>query len=194
LKGLVLSDFRLPLDEPLFRALNQPLAGWLDALWVLASDRTFGAVLGVLAAALLVARFQRRAAPALLQLGLAVGLTDLLGARVLKPLVGRTRPSFALPPEAVRVLAPAADVGSMPSLHAANAFAAATVVALLVPRAGWVAFPIAALIALSRVGVGVHWPSDILAGALGGAGLGCAVVLLARWRWPGVATQDRPPS
>jgi undecaprenyl-diphosphatase len=179
-----LTDFRLPLDEPLFRAVNQLQVGWLDALFVLASSRVFGGVLLGAFGLLLLGRYRRRALPALLQLGVAVALTDQLGARVWKPLVGRLRPSFALPPEAVRVLAPAANVGSMPSLHAANAFAAATVVALLVPRAGWVTLPLATLIAVSRVGVGVHWPSDVVVGAVYGSLLAWAVVVLVRWRWP----------
>jgi undecaprenyl-diphosphatase len=102
-----------------------------------------------------------------------------MGARVLKPGFARLRPSFALS-DAVRVLSPAADVGSMPSLHAANAFAVAVVVTMAWPRAGLVALPVAGLIAVSRVGVGVHWPSDVLAGALYGALVGVLVVLSAR--------------
>ena len=93
----------------------------------------------------------------------------------------------------VRVVAPAANVGSMPSLHSANAFAVATVTALLVPRAGWVTYPLAALIAISRVGVGVHWPSDILAGAVIGSVVGWVVVRLARRWMPAVPRPAAPP-
>lgn len=133
---------------------------------------------------------RRRAVLPIAQLAAAIGLADSLGARVLKPWFGRMRPSFALTEPLVRVLSPAANVGSMPSLHSANAFAMATVVTLAIPRAGFVAVPLATLIALSRVGVGVHWPSDVLAGALYGAGVGATIVFLSRR----VLQRRAPPS
>lgn len=176
--GLI--DFRWAWDEAAFHAVNGLGVSWLDALWVLASSKVFGfAVLAAMAVALVVA-LRRGSLVPLVQLGVAVGLSDALGARVLKPLIGRMRPSYALSSELVRVLAPAADVGSMPSIHAANAFAAATVVTLVRPRFGLVAMPLAVLVAVSRVGVGVHWPSDVLAGAVVGVLVGVGVVLVTR--------------
>ncbi len=53
----------------------------------------------------------------------ALVMSDLVGAQVLRPLFGRMRPCFALPSGTVRWLAPSSDVGSLPSLHAANFFA-----------------------------------------------------------------------
>ena len=55
------------------------------------------------------------------------------------------------------------------------AFACATVLALAVPRLRWPLFALAALIAFSRVYVGVHYPLDVLAGAALGVTLGLAV-------------------
>ena len=59
--------------------------------------------------------------------------------------------------------------GSFPSGHASAAFACATVIYWASPRAGIPAFVLAALVAWSRVYVGVHWPSDVLGGYLLGA-------------------------
>jgi len=62
---------------------------------------------------------------------------------------------------------------SLPSGHAATSFAAAVALAHYVPaRVAPLLFVLAALIAWSRVYVGVHYPSDIVAGALLGVGVG----------------------
>jgi undecaprenyl-diphosphatase len=68
----------------------------------------------------------------------------------------------------------------MPSGHAATAAAAAGVVALLHPRRRLPLAPLVAAIALSRVYLGVHYPSDVLAGAALGLAIAWAVVALAR--------------
>jgi undecaprenyl-diphosphatase len=63
---------------------------------------------------------------------------------------------------------------SFPSGHTATAFALATVLSLWYPRwtAAWLA--LAAVVGWSRVGLGSHFPSDVVAGAV----LGSAVVLV----------------
>lgn len=176
-----LRDYRWPLDEALFHAINGLGWSWLDAVWVVTTNKEFAfAVLGLLAAAFAL-KHRLAAVWAFLTVGLSIAVTDALGSQVLKPAFGRMRPSFALTPEQVRVLSPASNVGSMPSLHAANAFAVATCVAVAWPRAGWLLMPVALTISLSRVGVGVHWPTDLLAGALYGVAIGLPMGLLLRW-------------
>ena len=63
---------------------------------------------------------------------------------------------------------------SFPSDHAAIAFALATVIALIEPRAGVWFLALAFLVAIARVVVGVHYPSDIIVGSI----LGILVALL----------------
>jgi membrane-associated phospholipid phosphatase len=77
---------------------------------------------------------------------------------------------------------------SFPSGHATVAFACATVLALAVPRLRWPLFALAAAIAWSRVYVGVHYPGDVLAGAVLGVGIATALRMLA-----GALRRSGPP-
>jgi len=68
---------------------------------------------------------------------------------------------------------------SFPSGHATVSFACAAVLALAVPRLRVPLYALAALIAFSRVYVGVHYPFDVLGGALLGVGIAIALRMLA---------------
>jgi undecaprenyl-diphosphatase len=70
----------------------------------------------------------------------------------------------------------------MPSNHASNAFAfAMTLWFMLRSRLSPLFLAAAALIGLSRISVGVHYPSDVLVGAVLGTGVAYASVRLYRW-------------
>lgn len=102
---------------------------------------------------------------------------DLL-ALGLKAATGRPRP-FETIPQADPLIG--ATVGqSMPSGHAATSFAGAVVLSYLQPRSAPYMFLLAVAIAFSRIYVGVHYPSDVAAGAALGAAVGLAGVLLLR--------------
>ena len=87
----------------------------------------------------------------------------LLAAAALGALVDRARP-FVAHPDVHRFITHAADSG-FPSDHAAASFAIATSVVLFARRMGVVLLIAATLLAVSRVAVGVHYPTDVLAGA-----------------------------
>jgi undecaprenyl-diphosphatase len=100
--------------------------------------------------------------------------------RGLKHLVGRERPYVARP-EPEPLLTPDLDL-SFPSGHASTSFAGATLLALLLPSFAIPFYVLAALIAWSRVYVGVHYPLDILAGAMLGVGVALLATALLRLR------------
>jgi undecaprenyl-diphosphatase len=172
-------DHHTALEELVFRRMNAGGGRLLDALAVAVSTRWFGVAVAVaLAAAIAIACGRRRAA-LILALGVALAVSDLVGAQVFRPLFGRMRPCFALA-GTMRQLVPVSDVGSIPSLHASNFFAMAAV-AWAAGRRLWIAgVAVAALVAWSRVYLGVHWPTDVLAGAAWGTACGLAAVALAR--------------
>ena len=100
----------------------------------------------------------------------AAAIAGLLFQKAFKTALARTRPCFVDGGPAQR--APIPDAGSFPSGHTLHATLAMVAIAAHVPAAATVFVPAAVLIAWSRVALGVHYPSDVAAGAALGAGLG----------------------
>lgn len=174
------------LDESLFRFINQTLSNPLfDVFMPWLSGNRILIPIGILAAAVFVWRGKGRAVLFLLLLAIAFGVTDGLVCNTLKHAIGRVRPCAAL--ENVHLLVGCGANGSMPSAHAGNMFAAAMVAFLFYRRSAWVMFPLAAAVGFSRIANGVHYPSDVVVGAILGMGTGFAVVftLNALWRFIG---------
>jgi membrane-associated phospholipid phosphatase len=174
------------LDVSLFRLVNHSLSNPLfDVVmpW-LSGNRLFAPML-LLLAAILIWRGRGKGLLFILVLGLAIGVTDGLVCNTLKHAFSRPRPCLVL--ENVIALVGCSDSGSLPSSHAANWFAAA-MVAFLFHRRSWRAMlPLALAVSFSRVYNGVHYPSDVVAGAILGSGTGFAVVfgLNATWGFVG---------
>jgi undecaprenyl-diphosphatase len=92
----------------------------------------------------------------------------------LKRTFRRTRPATAASRRAV--VAP--DQFSFPSGHTMNAFAVAVLVSVRMPAASPLALAIASGVGTSRVALGLHYPSDVVAGAVLGSALAGAAVLV----------------
>jgi undecaprenyl-diphosphatase len=124
-----------------------------------------------LALALVLALMHRRAAVFLWTA--AAALAASLTTDAIKAATDRSRPD-------VDMLVSRPHSASFPSGHAATSFACATVLAAFEPRLRVPLYALAALIALSRTYVGVHFPLDVLAGAAWGLLVGYAVVRALR--------------
>jgi undecaprenyl-diphosphatase len=116
----------------------------------------------------------------------AVVLLADLSASALKHATDRRRPEEAL--DGIDVLVTTPSTPAFPSGHAATSFAAAVVLCVAVPALAPAFVVLAALVAFSRLYVGVHFPLDVVAGAALGAGVATALLLLVRSlrrsRWP----------
>jgi undecaprenyl-diphosphatase len=121
--------------------------------------------------AMAVARGSRGRAAAqagLASLAVASGAVNL----VVKPLARRRRPDRDAHGVPLARLVPMPTSRSLPSGHAASAFAFATGAGQVLPREGAGLRALAALVAYSRVHTGVHFPADVIVGAL--IGTACA--------------------
>jgi undecaprenyl-diphosphatase len=95
----------------------------------------------------------------------------------LRQWIGRERPPLVYPEPKPLVGVP--HSGAFPSGHTSTAFACATVLAWASPRLRIPAFLLAAAIGWSRIYVGVHWPLDVLGGAVLGVLVAIALLKLA---------------
>jgi undecaprenyl-diphosphatase len=109
----------------------------------------------------------------------AVALADW-SATGIKALVDRPRPPLRYPEP--KTLVPLPHDASFPSGHAATSFAAATMLTFAFPRLAAPLFLLAAAVAFSRVYVGVHYPLDVIGGAVLGALIAIALRRLAAGR------------
>jgi undecaprenyl-diphosphatase len=164
------------LDRHLYILIHSRLrARWLDPvmIWFTKAGTKGVLWLGLAAGMVIDSSLHARGTAflAVAALLLAEGLINL----VLKPAIRRERP-YARPGLASLLIA-APGPNSWPSAHAGSSVAAAVVLTARYPEWGIVWVSIAALIAYSRIYVGVHYPLDVVAGILVGC-TAAGVVLL----------------
>lgn len=170
----------LQWDAELFLWLHQNVvAGWADIFFPFITDLNktwaFKFVIVPLIVASSLYFFKRWGVFFLMCMILSVAMSDLVGSQIMKPTFNRDRPNVA--GLDVTLKSPHYGGKSFPSNHAANMFALATFLSLVLRRGSWAFLTFAALVAYSRVYVGVHYPLDIF----GGMFLGIACGLFGYW-------------
>jgi undecaprenyl-diphosphatase len=170
---------RAGIDRRLFSFINGlPHSTTSDRYVSVLSDlgEGLGWVAGGAALAMLGGRKGRRAGIAMASASLAA--TYIVQVRV-KPLFRRVRPFVNREARVVGIQPPD---HSFPSGHTASSFAAATALAFYYPKAAPLTYTVATGVAVSRVHLGVHFPSDAAVGAVIGIGIGTFSAWLFRRR------------
>lgn len=183
-------DYLNDIDTEALLAINGWHGTFQDALWWMVSAKWASALLLVALIWILLHQNRRHALLVLAMLVLAFALADQISSGLIKHLVERLRPTRE--PSLNNMIHIVNDYrGGMfgfVSSHAANSFAASTLIALIM-RHRLVTFSLftwALLQCYSRVYLGVHYPGDILGGIVVGVLVGWLVWRLMRWilrRW-----------
>lgn len=163
------------MDMQILYAIQAMRAPWLDQL-ILGLTKvmgSYGQIWVIVGIVLLLFRKTRKCGIAVI---VSYVLVFLVGHVVLKDLIARPRPCHV--DETVALLVPRPDSYSCPSTHSAWAFAAAVAIFCRDKRWGAAALVAAVLMGFSRMYLFVHFPTDVLLGAVLGAALGFAAVKL----------------
>jgi len=172
-------DILVEIDKKLMVFLNKTISNSIfDILMPIITNQNFLAIIGVILIIYLGYFGEKKGRITLLVLLFAAGMSDAICAQIIKPWVGRIRPSHEFI-EYINLLVSKGGKWSFPSNHAANSFAFATVLSYFYDKNKIILFSIASAIAFSRVYVGVHYPMDIFFGGL--IGYTISWVILSIW-------------
>ena len=167
------------IDKKLMVFLNKTISNSIfDILMPIITNQNFLTIIGIILIIYLGYFGEKKGKIALVVLIFAAGMSDAICAQVIKPWIGRIRPSHEFI-EYINLLVSKGGKWSFPSNHAANSFAFATVLSYFYDKNKMLLFNVASVIAFSRVYVGVHYPMDIFFGAL--IGYTISWIILSNW-------------
>lgn len=182
-----MTEFLYSIDRGILLFINATLANPVgDLLWprITDYDKLWPVrVILLLIWLWLLIRGGTRGRTAALLLIPVIFAADKVTNVLIKETVGRLRPCHQIDGvtivQGLHMLVDCGPGRSFPSSHAVNNFAVGTVLGSYYEKWRWAFYAWAGLVAISRCAVGVHYPSDILAGAV----IGTLIGLFLVWLW-----------
>lgn len=166
-----MTDFLYSIDVSVFRFFNETISNSLfDRFFPFITEVKHWHIAYIIVLGIVFVKGGRAGKIISISSLLLITASDQISSQLIKNFVGRIRPCNAL--ENVNILAGCTGSYSFPSSHAVNNFTIAVFYSYFFPKYKGVLFTVASLVAFSRVYCGVHYPSDILGGAIIGSAIG----------------------
>ena len=170
------------LDTELFLFLNGLHVDWLDPVMTFISGKITWLPFYLVLLFLVIKNYKKQSIIIIIGIVLLILCSDQVSSSIFKPLFERPRPCHN---EAIKdlVYLPNGHCGGaygFISSHACNTFALAVFITQLLKKyyskIGWVMYIWAAMVAYSRIYMGVHYPGDVIVGSLVGILIGVLIV------------------
>ena len=195
-------DTIVEIDKQIMVFFNKTISNPIfDFIMPIITNQNFLVFSGLILIGYLAYYGEKRGRITIVVLLIAASFSDALCFQVIKPWVGRIRPSHEFY-DYINLLVSKGGKYSFPSNHAANSFVFATVLSYFYEKNKTFLYILASAIAFSRVYVGVHYPLDIVSGAI--IGYIISWIILSMWviikmrelkrgkMWVWYATADPP--
>lgn len=167
------------IDLAIFRFINEKLAcSPLDFLFTTFTSQTIISVLAIFLIILSLWKGEKKLRVAVISAVIAIVIIDPLVSQVIKPLVARIRPCHIY---TVRLLVDCGGKWSFFSNHSANSAGFCSAFGFFCKKTQRISLAVISfLIGVSRIYVGVHYPSDVLAGWIFGTIVGITSAYITR--------------
>ena len=172
-------DQIVKIDKEVMVFLNKTISNPIfDFIMPIITNQNFLVFSGLLVLGYLAIYGGKRGRITIVVLLIAVSASDAICFQIIKPWVGRLRPSYEFY-EYINLLVSKGGKYSFPSNHASNSFVFATVLSYFYDKRNSLLFLLASTIAFSRIYVGVHYPLDIVFGSI--IGYVISWIILSLW-------------
>jgi len=166
------------IDRSILYFINDTLSNQIfDLFFTTITNEHLWAIPVLIGLLALIVRGGKRGKIAAVLVLITASATDATVVEIIKPAIGRLRPSHALE-DTINLLVPKGGRYGFVSAHAANIFAGTTVLSYFYKQWKKPLLFLAFSVALSRVYVGVHYPGDVLFGGLFGYGMAWVIITL----------------